>query len=300
MNGNRFILLDGGMGRELQRRKLLRVKTIWSGFALIHHPRDVRDLHLEFIEAGADVITTCNYCVVPNLLQKESLGHRFEELTELAGGLAFQAREKGGRPEVKIAGSLPPLSESYRPDTVETFEEMVPVYRALAGRLEPHIDLFLCETMSTPENARAAAVAASVFGKPVWVSWSLEDIPTGKLRSGETIQEAFDHLSGLDIDAYLFNCCSVESISYAIPVLRSLTGKLVGGYANVLAEIPAAYEMGVGGETPLRNDVTLERYATTVDLWRRNGADIIGGCCGVGPGFIRLVHQQRTGIHGHV
>jgi S-methylmethionine-dependent homocysteine/selenocysteine methylase len=294
MNHGELILLDGGMGRELQRRRLLEVKTIWAGFALINHPEAVRDIHVEFIEAGADVITTSNYCVVPTMLQREALAERFEELTLLAGNLANQARDLSGRDEIKIAGSLPPLDESYRPDKVAPLNELVPIYRTLARTLAPHVDLFICETMSTAEEARAAAIAAGDLGKPVWVSWSLQDTPTGKLRSGESIHEALTALSKIPVDAYLFNCCSMESITHALPTLRTATDKKIGGYANVFAGLSEKYEMGTVGETPLRDDVPPDRYLAEISKWREQGADIIGGCCGVGPDYIRRLHQART------
>ena len=89
-----------------------------------------------------------------------------------------------------IAGSLPPLAGSFRPDRVGRFEEIVPIYREQAEVLAPHVDLLFCETMSSADEARAAATAATWSGKPVWVCWTLHEDRSGRLRSGEEIGDA--------------------------------------------------------------------------------------------------------------
>ncbi len=285
MTGPGPTILDGGMGRELQRRGLARVGSIWSAEALLTHPEVVRDIHLAFIEAGAEVVTTNSYAVTPHLLRREGMEDRLGELLDLAVRLAREARTASGR-AVRIAGSLPPLNESYRPELVGPEEEIEPVYREIAGRLAPGVDLFLCETMSSAAEARAAARAAAAFGKPVWVAWTLDDAADGRLRSGESVAEALAALAGLPVEAVLFNCCTPESVSRALPELRAATTRPVGAYANALQAFGAGYVLGEGGETPERKDMTPAAYADFAREWRAAGADIIGGCCGIGPRHI--------------
>ena len=85
---------------------------------------------------------------------------------------------EGGR-QVRIAGSLPPLNDSYRPDLVEPFADIEPLYREQADILAPYVDLFICETMSSAaEGASPRPLPAT--GKPVWVSFTLhEDASAG-------------------------------------------------------------------------------------------------------------------------
>ena len=285
MTGPGPIILDGGMGRELQRRGLARVGSIWSAEALLTHPEVVRDIHLAFIEAGAEVVTTNTYAAVPHLLRREGMEDRLGELLDLAVRLAQEARTASGRP-VRIAGSLPPLNASYRPELVGPEEEIEPVYREIAGRLAPGVDLFLCETLSSAAEARAAARAAAAFGKPVWVAWTLADAADGRLRSGENVAEALAALAGLPVEAVLFNCCTPESVSRALPELRAATTRPVGAYANALQAFGEGYVLGERGETPEREDITPAAYANLAREWRAAGADIIGGCCGIGPAHI--------------
>jgi len=192
----RAILLDGGMGRELRSRGVDVLTAIWSANGLITAPDTVRQIHQDFIWAGADIITTNTYGIIRRNLAQVGLEDHFEALNTLACTLARQARQKS-ETSVLIAGSLPPLAGSFRPDLVGEIEEIQPLYREQAELLAPHVDLILCETMSSAAEARAAAMAACRTGKPVWVAWTLHDDQSGKLRSGETVGEAVEILSDL-------------------------------------------------------------------------------------------------------
>src|SRR5579872_6402733 len=96
-NFDRPLLLDGGTGRELRRRGVPILDTIWSANALVVAPDVVRQVHLDYIRVGADVITTNSYGVIRRDLAKEGIEDRFAELNRLAGRLAVEAREAGGR-----------------------------------------------------------------------------------------------------------------------------------------------------------------------------------------------------------
>ena len=189
---DRPILLDGGMGRELRFRGIDILSAIWSAKALIEAPDAVRQIHQDFISAGADIITTNTYGIIRSNLAQEGLEDRFEALNSLACQLAQQARQKS-KTSVLIAGSLPPLAGSYRPDLVGRVENIEPLYCEQAQILAPHVDLILCETMYNAAEGRAAAEAACLTGKPVWVAWTLHEDRSGRLRSGETIGEAAHH-----------------------------------------------------------------------------------------------------------
>jgi len=296
MTGSAPILLDGGMGRELQRRGLASVGGAWSAAALLAQPSVVRAIHQDFIAAGAEVITTSNYAVVPFMLARGGLEDRMEVLLTAAADLAREARAEAGRPGVRIAGSLPPLAQSYRPEMVGPPEEIEPLYRRIASALAPSVDLFICETMSSGAEARSAAKVAAEFGKPVWVAWTLDDEVTGRLRSGERPGEAVAALQGLGVEAFLFNCCVPEAVSAALPDLRVATAGLIGAYANALTGFKSDYEIGgqggEGGETPAREDLDPAAYARLAQEWRALGADILGGCCGIGPDHIAELRRS--------
>lgn len=280
------LLLDGGLGRELRFRGVELSETIWSAIALLEAPEILQQIHFDYIKAGADIITTNTYGVIRTDLAREGIEHRFAELNLLACKLADQARRQAGS-NALIAGSLPPLRGSFRADLVGPFEEIEPLYREQAQILAPHVDLLICETMSSARESRAAAQAACSTGKPVWVSWTLDEDHSGRLRSGETVKEAVKALEDLPISGLLANCCAPESISSFLSQTKVSEVKYRGGYANTFNPIPKNWTLGGEQETdgllPLRQDLSPESYVTHVARWLELGANVIGGCCGTRP-----------------
>lgn len=291
---HRPVLLDGGMGRELRFRDVEIPDTIWSANALLVAPEVVRQIHLDYIAAGADIITTNTYGIVRRALAKAGIEDRFAELNTLACTLAQEARAATDR-TVLIAGSLPPLRGSYRPDLVGPFAEIAPLYQEQAELLAPHVDLFLCETLSSAAEGRAAAWAAAQMGVPVWVSWTLNEDRSGRLRSGETIAEAAAALADLPVSGFLVNCCAPESITQALPQLVETGAPWVGGYANTFQPIPEDWRLDGEQETDgllgLRSDLDPEQYAEHVARWLEAGATVVGGCCGTRPAHIAKLYE---------
>jgi S-methylmethionine-dependent homocysteine/selenocysteine methylase len=280
------IILDGGMGRELWRRGVEIPPTLWSANALLVAPHIVQQVHEDYIAAGADIITLNNYSLVPAALAAAGLEHRLEELLADALRLARAARERAGRLDVRIAGALPPLANSYRADLVPPLAVALPAYRRIAAALADGVDLLLCETMSSVAEARVAATVANETGLPVWVAWSLHDDASGRLRSGESVAEAVAALGDLPVDAFLFNCSTPESIAVALPLLRRLTDRPIGAYANAFRPVPGDWDMARDGLLTLRDDISPASYAAMVQAWEASGATIFGGCCGIGPDHI--------------
>ena len=120
--------------------------------------------------AGADIITTNNYAVVPSCLQLcedfEGGEEGVRKLVAAAGKAARAACAARPGRSVRVAGCLPPLHESYRPDRVGSFEDNLAHYRLIAAAIAPFADLLLCETMSTALEAKAALTAASCAPPP--------------------------------------------------------------------------------------------------------------------------------------
>jgi len=285
------ILLDGGMGRELQFRGVQLSRQIWSASALTESPDMVRTVHEDYIRAGADIITTNTYGLIREDLARAGLEDRYEDLNTTAGRLARQASAIADRP-VLVAGSLPPLRGSFRPDRVAPASELIPCYREQARLLAPFVDFYLCETMSSAAEGSAAAAGALAAGKPVWVSWTLHEDHSGRLRSGETIQEAVRALEGLGVTGCLVNCSAPSSITMAIPLLaESAADRIIGGYANTFFPIPEDWQLDGNQESDgllsLRSDLDPESYARYAGQWIRDGAGVVGGCCGTRPAHIK-------------
>lgn len=279
------------MGTELRARGV-RVRdyksSLWSALACVEAPAAVIELHRDYIDAGADVITVNNYAVTPVLLAREGMEDQLDSLTLKSVECALAARDAAGK-SVRVAGSLPPLNTSYAFDLVGDFDDNVSHYRRMAKALEPHVDLFLCETLSTAEEARAAASVAQESGKPFIVSWTVDR--TGQsLRNGDSIGDAVAALGAFTPDALLANCTSCNAVTSAIRQLRDLTDLPVGGYANPTLDEPEGGEP----EFDIATRLGPGEYANVVDGWIADGATVVGGCCDTSPEYIAALHDLKT------
>ncbi len=277
--------MDGGMGRELIRRGVASRTGLWSAGALLEAPRTVVEAHRDFIAAGARIVTTNTYSCVPSYLRKAGLADRYVELAALAGRLAREAADGAGG-GILVAGGLPPLEESYRSDMVIGDSEARPIYAALTQVLEPYVDLFLCETMSSIRESRNAALAAlavrAARGMPVYVSWTLNEQPGTGLRSGESIEEAFRALDDLELDGFLFNCTHPDAIEAGVEQMVKLTDKPTGGYPNRF-DVPADWTLDNEATVQERTDFEAEQFVQAAVRCVERGATLVGGCCGIGP-----------------
>eukprot|EP00441_Pelagodinium_beii_P046180 CAMPEP_0197624002 /NCGR_PEP_ID=MMETSP1338-20131121/3835_1 /TAXON_ID=43686 ORGANISM="Pelagodinium beii, Strain RCC1491" /NCGR_SAMPLE_ID=MMETSP1338 /ASSEMBLY_ACC=CAM_ASM_000754 /LENGTH=386 /DNA_ID=CAMNT_0043194097 /DNA_START=1 /DNA_END=1161 /DNA_ORIENTATION=- len=305
------LLLDGEVGGGLRKMVPEQESTkLVPASILLEDPEKVFSLHLSYIKAGAQVITTNTYATVETRVEQLlGAGSRWAEMMTTACRMAVKAREASGK-DVLIAGSLPPLNGSYRPDKVGAVEDLLPVYRRHVAIMAEHVDLFICETMSTALEAWAAASAAAESGKPVWVAWNLlDDGPRcscnsvtcskataagPRLRSGESLEEAWELIAELKPDAVLVNCVMPETIMAAIPYLAQMGTKIFGGYGNGFTCIPEGWTVQNGGIAALgkRRDLTPKLYADMALEWVDAGARVVGGCCEVGPDYIAEMQSR--------
>ncbi len=279
---NNITLLDGGMGKTLEANGAPFRQPEWSALALIESPEHVTEAHEQFVAAGADIITTNNYAVVPF-----HIGERFEAegvtLTSLSASLARAA----AGPNTRVAGSIPPLYGSYEPDRFDPTTAPAQL-QMIVDALAADVDLFVCETQSSTAEAAASLTAASSHGKPMWVSYTLDDDSpdVSVLRSGESLDVAIATARDHGANAVLFNCSQPEIITAALPRAVELAeGLAVGAYSNAFVPKPkeyAANEVVLGH----RDDLNPVGYLSFVDQWVEVGATIVGGCCGIMPPHI--------------
>lgn len=285
-------ILDGGMGRELERMGAPFRQPEWSALALMEAPHFVLRAHRAFIEAGAEVIATNSYALVPYHIGAARFTDCAKELAELAGRLAREAATAADHP-VRVAGSLPPLFGSYRPELFDA--ERAPALAApLVAGLSPHVDLWLAETQSAIAEAQAARLAVPHDDRPFWVSFTLTDadadLADPRLRSGETVAEAVRAATAIKVAAILFNCSHPEVMEGALAVARRTladlgTGLPLGVYANAFVDSQGDSEANES-VSDLRRELTPDRYAEFAESWVARGATLIGGCCGIGPAHI--------------
>jgi len=289
-------LLDGGMGRELQRIGAPFRQPEWSALALIEAPQFVLQAHRAFIDAGARIISTNSYAVVPFHIGDERFAEQGRTLAERAGRLARQAADDSNEP-VTVAGSLPPALGSYRPDLFD-HQRSVAIHRTLIAGLQEHVDIWLAETQSSTAEVRAVVEALGTQAKPLWVSFTLLDEvgEPPRLRSSEPVADAVRVAVELGARAVLFNCSQPEVMAAALTEARSVIQSLdqtieLGVYANAFP--PVSTEAKANSTLlEIRRDLGPEAYVHWSRSWVAAGASIVGGCCGIGPEHIAQLHRH--------
>lgn len=289
-------LLDGGMGRELQRIGAPFRQPEWSALALIEAPQFVLQAHRAFIDAGARVITTNSYAVVPFHIGDERFAAQGRSLAERAGRLARQAADDSVEP-VTIAGSLPPALGSYRPDLFD-HQRSVDIHRTLIAGLQEHVDIWLAETQSSIAEVRSVVEALGQDSKPLWVSFTLLDDAdeSPRLRSSEPVADAVRVAVELGARAVLFNCSQPEVMAAALAEARAVIQSLdqtieLGVYANAFP--PVSTEAKANSTLlEIRRDLGPESYLHWSRTWVAAGASVVGGCCGIGPEHIAQLHRH--------
>jgi S-methylmethionine-dependent homocysteine/selenocysteine methylase len=269
------------MGSDLDRRGLPTTLPLWSAIGLLERPDLVRQIHLENLLAGADIITTDTFRTTARTLRKSGLDPaRSRELDQLAVRLAVEARAEVGRPEAWIAGSIAPLEDCYLP-TFETPPEVAfTEHRAQAGNLAAAgVDLIMVETMPTAVEAEIALRAAVEAGRPATVGFVCAMPDQGepvRLLSGEPLNDAVARVSPLAPAAIFVNCATPPVITAALRELRELTALPIGAYANL------GHVDDERGWSP-EGRITGEQYAEHAAEWIALGARVVGGCCGTHP-----------------
>ena len=290
-------ILDGGMSRELVRLGAQLRQPEWSALALSESPGIVRQVHEAFIAAGADVVTTNSYALVPFHIGEARFCEEGRALIALAGRLAREAADASARP-ITVAGSLPPIFGSYEPQLFQP-DRVQDYLTVLVEELAPHVDVWLGETLSLIAEGEAVRHAVAQTGKPFWISFTLEDGPDAEnrppaLRSGESVEAAARWAAGSGAEALLFNCSRPEVMAKAVETAAAVfrqedCAAALGVYANAFE----TEEEGAANETlhATRSDLSADRYDRFACEWVEAGASIVGGCCGIGAAHI---HQLAS------
>ena len=283
-----LVLLDGGTGTEVVRRRSPSAEDLWGVGPLLNAPEMLREIHETYITAGAEIITTSTFRTHGRSLARVGKQDEAEALTRRAVEIALKARDvAGGDSNVLIAGSIAPLEDCYEPDSVPPDDDLAEEHARHARYLaEAGVDLLLAETMNTVREARAALLAGLSTGLPTWIALACG--AGGCMLSGEPMKETMDTLLPLAPAALLVNCTSPELTTAALDQLKGLHTVPLGAYANNGEPEGAGWSFS-GEYSPAR-------YLEEAGLWVERGVRIIGGCCGTTPEHIRALREGLPGF----
>ena len=286
-------ILDGGMGQELLARGMKANGTLWSANAVLkeEYHQLLLDTHLDFIKAGAEVIVTATFTTRRIRLRDNKIEDKFEYLNKKAGEIAQKAKEK--YPNVLIAGGLPPQYLTYEEDTRPDHEIKQNFYDQ-AKLLEPYIDFFYLDVLSSVKEFKLAIEAIKKFNKPYLIGAHISE--GINLPSGEKISDIINNINHNNLLGLILSCVSPENFSENLEEVKNLgvpfgfklnafvTTKPKDGYTN-------NYNMSKTGNPNeflgQRKDLTPELMANFVKKFKDTGATILGGCCETRPSHIK-------------
>ncbi|UCE01374.1 MAG: homocysteine S-methyltransferase family protein [Candidatus Latescibacterota bacterium] len=281
------ILLDGATGTELQRRGVPTPLPLWTGDAARRAPEVLKQIHLDYLAAGVDVVTANTFRTTPYTMRKLGNADDAVELTQRSVALAREACNEVAHG--LVAGSLAPLEDCFHPELVPAHDVLAAEHAAHARNLrDAGVDLLLVETMNTTREAHAAAEAALQTGLPVLVSLILDPQGEGDLLSGEDLDVVWAHIRPLPVAGFLVNCSPHRILTKALGRMQWRgDARPIGAYANF------GSENVTDGWTPDTTTPAAD-YGRVVATWRELGARIIGGCCGTSPEHLRAAREVIT------
>ncbi|NIL41281.1 homocysteine S-methyltransferase family protein [Salinispora arenicola] len=289
-SGSRPLILDGGLGTELQRRGRSVTAPWWTAHCLrdADGRRLIAQIHAEYVTAGADVITADTFRTTPRAAHRAGIaGHTVAaDLVRTAVALAREAADTVRR-RVLVAGSVAPVEDCYRPDLVPNDGVLRREHAWLAEQLaRTSVDLVLVETMNTAREAVAATRAVCAEGLPAWVSFVCTD--DARLLSGTDVVAAATAVRAAGADMVLVNCTDPAGTDGALRRLRRPDVGPLGGYPNLEDRRGLPPAAAVDRYLPPR--LTPDAFAELCAGWYY--LDVVGGCCGSTPTHIAALRGR--------
>ncbi len=290
IDDRQIIFLDGGIGTEILRRGYT-----WASHQLKTEPELNLEIHQDYINAGADVITTNTFQLskrsfrnhfasddhLKDLGVKELLG-RAGKLIHESVALADKARRSLGREDTLIAASITTLEWCFRPDQSPDASKIYNEYlEELSDYADAGADIFLFETFNSTPEAEVAIRAAKEIGKPAWVAF----VPyaDGRLLGGQTMEEVVEAMGRNEPDVLFLNCAPPDHITAGLKQLSPLWEKPLGIYAHVGKFNPPEWQF--------TDEYNADQHLQECKIWNDLGATVIGGCCGTTPEYIKKITE---------
>ena len=290
----RILILDGAMGTMLQRKGLQGNSESFN----LTNPETIGEIHNEYIEAGADIITANSFSANSISQSEYNLSEKAGQMAEAAARIARKAADEAPR-KIWVAGSVGPTSKSlslaqnindpiFRP---YSFDGMAEAFeRQIRGLINGGVDLLLFETCFDALNTKAALYALRHIPEasdiPIMISASMSD-RSGRTLTGQTMEAFYRSVQHCSPLSFGLNCSlGAEEMIPLIAEVASFAACAVSCYPN--AGLPN--EMGEYDETPSQMAESVRKMALA------GSVNIVGGCCGTTPEHIKAVAEAVRGI----
>ena len=304
MNKNYFKklrILDGGMGQELHAKGLISKGTLWMTSAVLNEKYHnlIVDTHLNYINAGAEVITTTTFSSRLIRMEQNKVDHLFEFANKKACELALKAKDISNK-EIFIAGSIPAQFDTYKEDT-RSNKIIYDSFTKQISCIVEFVDFIYLDVISSGREIAIATEIIEKFNKPILVGIHLSK--NGNLPSGEKIEEVINKYKSSSWVGIISSCVSMEIAEASINDLK-------------IHNLPFGYKVNLwGNEEPLpirkiniakfnENAVNLNTimgkrviedyiYKKLGQKFVDNGATILGGCCETSPKHTKILSMLR-------
>ena len=294
-------ILDGGMGQELLIKGLKPKGTLWSAHALIDESchQMVIDAHLDFINAGAEVIVTSTFTARRNRLIQNDCEKYFEQINIKAVELAQKARDISKK-EILIAGGLPNQKQTYEADLGKDLDSIEKNFYDQAKILKNGIDFFYLDVMSSGLECEIALKTIGSFNLPVLVGVHLRD--NGQLPSGEKIEDIVKNYKNKNWLGIIMACVSPKAYEAVTNNLKKIDIPY-GFKLNAFKKIPDGYTVaskdawGNAGNPNtvlgINTELNESKFYEYAKKFMENGATILGGCCEIRPSHIKEISKLK-------
>lgn len=293
-----LIVLDGALATELERRGCDLRDPLWSAKVLLEAPELIRQLHLDYLLAGADGVITASYqASVEGFTRRGLAPSEALALIQRSVYLAREARDafwadpahRVSRPRPFVAASVGPYGavladgSEYRGDYGLDEAALIEFHRPrLAALLAAEPDILACETLPCLLEAQALVRLLAEFSEAsAWISFSARD--GAHTCHGERLTDCAAALDACpQVVAIGVNCTAPQYIPALIDAIRAATDKPIVVYPNSGEVYDTTHHcwQGIG---------TVAAFAEQAREWAAHGARIIGGCCRTGPEHIRAL-----------
>ena len=291
LENNDTIILDGAIGAELEKKGAKMHKDLWCGTCSVESPNLVKKVHEEYILAGADIVTTNTYATTPIGMKQYGFTDQINDFNKKSVQIAKDA-VKNSNKDIAVAGSVSTFGSLYKFGT----EAMKPGFKEQLKILSGEgVDLIILEAMSSQADIVETIIECSLESKlPVWLSIScVIDDKTNKVMLGyndtidsdtsiyEDFETSINNFSKIHKGPILIAHSDIEVTGQAIKIAKKKFNGVLGAYPN-----RGHYEKP---HWKFVDNITPSEYLEKAKSWVEDGAQIVGGCCGVGVEEIKAI-----------
>ena len=298
---NKLRILDGGLGQELHARGLISKGTLWMTSAVLNekYHKLIIDTHLDYINAGAEVITTSTFSSRSIRMSQNKVSHLFKFANKKSCELAIKAKEKS-KSEVLIAGSIPAQFDTYKEDK----RDNKIIHESFMNQIKciiEFVDFIYLDVISSGREIAIATEIIEKFNKSILVGIHLSK--NGRLPSGENIEQVINKYKSSSWIGIISSCVSIEIAEKSINELK-------------ISNLPFGYKVNLWGHdepSPIGRINKANYYEDAVNLntvmgkrevedtvfknlgkkFVENGATILGGCCETNPKHTKILSSLK-------